>query len=144
MLTIKTATQNDLNWINNCYDKVNFVHSDLGNETIAIACYDSVPAGIGRLVTIDGNATELGGIYVFESFRGKGIAGEIVKYLLKFPTHFKDIYLLPFEPLANFYRQFGFTECLIDNSIPLKIKNKHSWCNQHYPQATLLFRLVRD
>lgn len=68
-LTVRIVKKAEMEWINKCYNEVEFVHSNFDKEIIAVAELDGHRAGIGRLVTIDSNYLELGGMYVFESYR---------------------------------------------------------------------------
>ncbi len=43
------ATSNDLEWINNQYDSIGFVRSDLKRDTVAIITYNNEYAGVGQL-----------------------------------------------------------------------------------------------
>jgi hypothetical protein len=51
-LTVRTVKKAEVEWVNKCYDEVEFVHSNLDKEIIAVAELDVHRAGIGRLVTI--------------------------------------------------------------------------------------------
>src|SRR5438128_1026460 len=83
-LQIRAAEKQEMAWINGCYDEVEFIHSHFDSEIIAVAEFDGEKAGLGRLVKVDEQNLELGGMYVFESFRNKGIAKEIVTFLLTY------------------------------------------------------------
>ncbi len=61
-MSIQMATSNDLEWINNQYDSIGFVRSDLKRDTVAIITYNNEYAGVGRLVQIDEDTLEMGGI----------------------------------------------------------------------------------
>ncbi|MBW1299013.1 GNAT family N-acetyltransferase [Aquimarina litoralis] len=128
-ITVIRAEKEDINWINKKYTEVDFVASNYEDEYIVIAKIDNENAGLGRLVKIDKNNIELGGIYVFPNFRGKGIAENIVQALLaKNPFDKTTIWCLPFENLLNFYFKFGFDLC--ENiPPPEKIADKLKWCN---------------
>ncbi len=69
MIRIRTANRSEIEWINKCYDEVEFVHSIFDKEVIAIAEFNNQNAGIGRLVRINSDNLELGGMYVFDAFR---------------------------------------------------------------------------
>lgn len=143
-LQLRPADKSEIEWINSCYDQVEFIHSDFDNEVIAIAEFGGQKAGLGRLVKIDETHVELGGMYVFEFFRGKGIAKELVKFLL---THVKSsqvVYCIPFEHLLPFYKQCGFTNCSDLKSIPEKILDKYRWCQEKYTHPTALLVLAPD
>lgn len=142
MLKIRTAERDEMTWVNNCYDKVNFIHSQFENEIIAIAEFNGEKAGLGRLVKVDDENLELGGMYVFESFRGKGVAREIVNFLLAHVKPFQTVYCIPFEHLLHFYKQCGFTNCSNFRPVPKKILDKYHWCQKKYTHPTALLVLT--
>ncbi len=141
-VSIRTANRSEMDWINERYDEVEFVHSHFDKETIAIAEIDGKKAGIGRLVIIDANHLELGGMYVFEEFRNRGIAGKIVAFLLKHALSFQTVYCIPFEHLVPFYKRYGFTPCSDLNAVPVELREKVLWCKTKYPQQTALLQLI--
>lgn len=130
-----------MEWINSCYDQVEFVHSSFDNEIIAIAKFDDRKSGLGCLVKIDEQHLELGGMYVFENFRNKGIAKEIVEFLLTHVQPSQKVYCIPFEHLLGFYKQCGFTNCSNLDLVPLKILDKFNWCQEKYSHPTALLVL---
>lgn len=140
-LLLRTAEKSEIDWVNECYEQVEFVHSNFDNEIIAIAEYKGETAGIGRLVRIDEQNLELGGMYVFESFRNKGIAKEVVKFLLTLVKPSQTVYCIPFEHLLPFYQQYGFKKCIQLESVPSKILDKYHWCLKKYPEPTALLIL---
>jgi len=139
-MSLKTATIHDLEWINTKYREVDFVPSNYNNEHILIAHVSKKEAGLGRLVKIDANNTELGGIYVFPEFRGQHVADCIVTGLCN-QNPFKNttIWCLPFENLVPFYMRFGFTPHT-NGQIPTEIAKKLEWCNapNRYKQRVIL------
>lgn len=141
MIKIRAAVKTDLDWINQKYQEVDFIPSILEKEIIGIAEYEGQRAGIGRLVTIDTAHAELGGMYVFEPFRGKGIAKELVKFLLKQARSFKTVYCVPFEHLSSFYEGFGFVPCSNLEQVHHEVATKYEWCKSHYSQSTSLLFL---
>jgi N-acetylglutamate synthase-like GNAT family acetyltransferase len=141
-IQIRPALEDDIEWINERYKEVDFVPSVFEKEIIAIAEYEGQRAGIGRLVQIDEHHAELGGMYVFEPFRGKGIAKVIVRFLLKHAHSFQTIYCIPFEHLSSFYMEFGFAPCVDQTVVPKEVMTKYQWCQRHYPQPTALLSLL--
>lgn len=137
---IRKADNSEINWINSKYQEVDFKPSNFDNEYIVIAEYDNKKAGLGRLVKIDDENLELGGIYVFKDFRKLGIADKIVSALChqhQLPQ--KTIWCLPFEHLQEFYEKFGFIPAEKSTiSIPKDIAKKHQWCNTNYDKNVLL------
>lgn len=138
MIQIRQALQLEIDWVNTCYEEVDFRPSSFDKEIIAIAEYKGQKAGLGRLVSFDSNTLELGGMYVFKAFRKKGIAGKIVEFLMKFSSK-QNIYCIPFEPLIPFYAEFGFINCRNHEEAPYSILQKYLWCQEKYPtQVSLL------
>ena len=138
--TVKQAEKNELNWVNAKYSEVDFVKSNYENEYIVIAKVGNENAGLGRLVKIDKNNIELGGIYVFPNFRGLGVAENIVRNLCdRNPFGGSVIWCLPFENLLNFYSKFGFQNCK-NIKAPEKVASKLNWCNSEsqYGKTVLL------
>lgn len=139
-VTVKKAEINEMNWINTKYSEIDFVKSNYENEYIVIAKIEGENAGLGRLVRIDKNNIELGGIYSFPNFRGLGVAESIVRNLCEEnPFGESTIWCLPFENLYNFYSKFGFKKCENINA-PEKVARKLEWCNSEstYEKKVLL------
>ncbi|HDR7807497.1 TPA: GNAT family N-acetyltransferase, partial [Bacillus cereus] len=110
-MSIQLATSNDLEWINNQYDSIGFVRSDLKRDKVAIITYNNEYAGVGRLVQIDEDTLEMGGIFILPQFRGLQLAGELVLFLVETAkkSQIQNVYCLPFEELENFYKKYGYT-----------------------------------
>lgn len=143
MLQLRLAKRSELGWINECYDRVEFIHSNFDNEIIAIAELNGQKAGVGRLITIDKETLELGGIYVLESFRNKGMAKELVTFLLKQAKPGQIVYCIPFEHLASFYKKCGFASCANLEDVPKDILKKYFWCREKYTNPTALLVLKK-
>ncbi len=140
-LKIRAAERQEIAWINDCYDQVEFIHSHFDSEIIAIAEFNEEKAGLGRLVEVDEKNLELGGMYIFEAFRGKGIAKEIVSFLLTYVKPSQTVYCIPFEHLLHFYKQCGFVNCSKFESVPKTILDKYHWCQEKYTHPTALLVL---
>jgi predicted GNAT family N-acyltransferase len=143
MVSIRRAKKSEMEWINESYDAVQFLHSNFEKEVIALAEITNQKAGLGRLVNINEKNKELGGIYVFEAFRGRGIARKIVQFLLAQSSPGQTIYCIPFEHLVPFYQEFGFECCTNFDQVPAEILNKQCWCKEKYPQSTALLFLLK-
>jgi N-acetylglutamate synthase-like GNAT family acetyltransferase len=142
-ITIRNAEESELDWINKKYDEVDFVHSNLEKELIAIAEVDGVRAGIGRLISIDEKNGELSGMYVFDEFRGMGVSRHIVSFLLENKGLTKRIFCLPFAHLEKLYQSFGFERSESGQNLPKKVRDKFEWCNEHYKhEVLLLYRTI--
>ena len=143
-IKLRKAKESDINWINSKYEEVNFLASNFDNEIIAIAQLDKVDCGVGRLVKLDEQNLELGGLYIFSPYERKGIGGKIVNFLLrKKPNKKATIWCIPFAHLYFFYLKFGFK--LVDDSsrkIPAKVLKKLRWAQKNHENEVLL--LVRE
>ncbi|MNQ78792.1 hypothetical protein D3C85_937140 [compost metagenome] len=139
-IKIQKAKEVEIEWINKKYAEVDFKKSVFENELIAIAEFKNLNSGLGRLVKIDSENYELGGMYVFQEFRNKGIAEKIVEFLICSENLVgKNIWCLPFENLEKFYAKFGFKIAeKTKNEIPKEIIEKHNWCNNTYEKKVLL------
>ena len=141
MSHIRNAYPEEEPWINERYREIGFVPSNIARELVAIAEHEGSRAALGRLVPVNADCAELGGIYVLPEFRGLGIATEIVSYLLRQGVTCKKIFCLPFAHVGHLYIGLGFRPCEEAEDVPEEIKRKHRWCNSHYEHRTLL--LVR-
>lgn len=142
MFQVRLAERSEIEWINHCYDEVEFVRSTFDKEEIAVAEVNGEKAGLGRLVKVDGKNRELGGMYVFEIFRGQGIAKKIVEFLLEPTLTSQTIYCLSFEHLVPFYKQYGFRPCTNFEEVPKELLEKYLWCKEKYLRPTALLVLV--
>ncbi|AOT08839.1 GNAT family N-acetyltransferase [Pseudoalteromonas luteoviolacea] len=139
-ITIRKATDDEIHWVNEQYQRVGFKLSSLESDMIAIALIDGQKVGVGRIQKITEFDAELGGMYVNPDFRGVGIAKKIVTFLVENALQYRQLYCLPFEHLAPFYKKFGFDEVIETGvDIPDMVLSKHHWCNEIYEHRTLLF-----
>ncbi|WP_409344415.1 GNAT family N-acetyltransferase [Paenibacillus sp. MBLB4367] len=143
MITIREAEASDLCWINDQYGRADFLPSTLVNETVVIARWQDQKAGLGRLVRIDADHAELGGIYTLDAFRGKKVAHAIVRHLTEEARKSGDahVYCIPFGHLRHFYERFGFRLMRDAEEAHEQVKKKYEWCLQQYAEPTLLMKL---
>lgn len=134
-MNLRTARLEEEGWVNEQYAAVGFIPSDLAKDTVVIAELDEAPAGLGRLVRAD-NAYELGGMLVFERFRGRGVARAIIDELLRIADD-RDVYCIPFAELEALYASAGFIPC--DNA-PNAVREKFAWCQTAYDKPVLLMK----
>lgn len=130
-----------MSWANRQYDKVGFKHSAFADEYIAVAELNGKKVGLGRLQKVDELTAELGGIYVQEEYRGKGVAAKIVSFLVERSAHYQQVFCLPFAHLEHFYYQYGFNPTLAKIAVPDMVKSKLNWCNTTYQEPTKLLVL---
>ena len=122
-MSIQMATSNDLEWINNQYDSIGFVRSDLKRDKVAIITYNNEYAGVGRLVQIDEDTLEMGGIYILPQFRGLQLAGDLVSFLVETAKKLQvpNVYCLPFEELKTFIRNMAILRSIIRKKLFIQL-----------------------
>lgn len=140
MTNLRILPVAELPWANARYAEIGFQPSTPA-DFIAVAEIDGERAGIGRLVPVDAETGELGGMYVLPGFRGHGVAAAIVGYLLK-ASPYRRLYCIPFAHLEHFYRGFGFVTPAAGDPLPAAVAGKTDWCRTTYPDPVSL--LVRD
>jgi len=136
---LRAATASDARWINERYAEVRFLPSDLSREVVVIASIDDEPAGIGRIVDVDEQSCELGGMLVFEQFRGRGVARAIIDELLQHARG-RDVYCIPFAELEGLYGSAGFART---EYAPQEIREKFEWCQRTYEKPVILTVILR-
>jgi len=141
-ISLRLATTNDLAAVNRRYAEVDFVASHQG-ELIVLASHDEKVSGQGRVVKIDAESGELGGIYVFPGNEGLGIARRVVDFLIK-NSELSILYCLPFAELEGFYSSMGFRSVTNMDKVPEIVTKKHQWCNATYDKLVLLLELRKQ
>ena len=140
-ITVRRANKSELDWINLCYREVNFLASDYETEIIAIVEVEGEKAGLGRLVKINNEVWELGGMLVLEGYRSLGLSKKIIKFLLEQVSE-TTIYCIPFENLFALYNSMGFEIVTDIGVVPKKVIDKFEWCKKTYPTDVLLLKQV--
>lgn len=136
---VRRARPDETAWINERYDEIEFKRSAPERDFMLVAELDGERAGLGRLVPVGEDACELGGIVVFEQFRGRGVARAIVDELLRNAGE-RAIYCIPFSDLVPLYAAAGFVET---GSAPRPLMEKVEWCKVTYPRGVTLMRYQR-
>ncbi|HYI11471.1 MAG TPA: GNAT family N-acetyltransferase [Thermoanaerobaculia bacterium] len=139
---LRLAVAADEGWINAAYADVHFQLSDLSRELMVVAEVDGERAGIGRLVPLSDQACELGGILVFDQFRGRGIALAIVAELLRHAAG-RTVYCVPFTDLEPIYARAGFVLCEEEPGRLPKLQEKLDWCRREIDRPVSLMVLSR-
>jgi GNAT superfamily N-acetyltransferase len=136
VIEIRAAGTGEADWVNERYGEVQFIPSDLTKDTVLIAELDGQPAGLGRLVPVTEDACELGGMLVFETFRGRGVARALIDALIE-RANGRTIYCIPFAKLEDLYAAAGFER---SETAPNDVQEKFDWCQRTYDQPVLLMR----
>jgi N-acetylglutamate synthase-like GNAT family acetyltransferase len=136
---LRRATEADEEWINAAYAEVHFQPSDLARDLVIVADLDGVHAGIGRLVPAGETACELGGMLVFDAFRGRGAARAIIDELLRHADG-REVYCIPFADLEPIYTKAGFARRGRDGTLPAHILEKLDWCAREMTRVVILMQ----
>lgn len=123
-------------WVNARYAEIDFKTSDFARDLVLIAEIDGTPAGLGRLVPLDESSCELGGMLVFESFRGRGVFRALIHDLLRLAGD-REVYCVPFADLEAMYTAFGFARC---EAAPPAIREKVEWCGRTYVRGVVVMK----
>jgi N-acetylglutamate synthase-like GNAT family acetyltransferase len=135
---LRQATAADSHWINAAYADVHFQPSDLEHELVIVAEVEGEHAGIGRLVPAGGDACELGGMLVFDRFRGRGLARAIIDELLR-NAEGREVYCIPFADLEAIYAKAGFVRFEgEEQSLPEYVQKKLAWCRTEIDRDVIL------
>jgi N-acetylglutamate synthase-like GNAT family acetyltransferase len=135
-ITLRAASPGDLAWINERYRSIDFRLST-PDDLQVVAELDGKPAGLGRIVPIEGRIGELGGMLVFDEYRGTGLSKAIIAFLAQ-TNRFDFLYCLPFANLESLYEGFGFRRVDAGSSLPVKVREKYHWCAAFYNEPVLL------
>lgn len=139
----ETVDHESLAWVNDIYTEVDFHPSRLEDEMVVIARLDGRRAAIGRLVYLPDGSAELGGIVVLPEFRGKNISRAMIAHLIRCAGE-RPLYCLPFSKLEPLYASFGFERIKNDASVPQRLKEKLTYCAEHYDEDVLLMKRFKD
>ena len=139
-VTMRTPSPGELAWINARYREIDFLPC-APQDAVVVAEVDGKPAALGRIVAIAGRVGELGGMVVFDEFRGAGLAKAIIARLLD-TRKYDHLYCLPFGKLEALYASFGFRRVTDLAGVPAKVREKFQWCASFYPEPVLLMELA--
>lgn len=136
-MTVRRARPDELAWANDVYRRVDFVASDADCVQV-VAEDDGRKIGVGRLVPAGDGAYELGGMWVDEDARGRGVAKAIVAALIE-AADGAPLWCIPYARVADLYRGRGFFDAVVDDA-PVAVREKLAFCRARYPLAVVLLR----
>lgn len=137
-VVVRPMRPDELPWVNGQYALADFVRSDL-EDTILVAEVDGERAGVGRLVPAGEGHVELGGMYVVEAHRGRGVARALVEGLLH-QAQGRTVWCIPYARVQDLYRGFGFADPPDGVEPPPAVVEKLRFCRARYPVAVVLLR----
>jgi N-acetylglutamate synthase-like GNAT family acetyltransferase len=140
-MELRTASPDDAGWIEEQYRRAGFIPSDLSRHTVVVATDGGERVGLGRLVPAGEGMVELGGMWVTDPYRGRGVARALVEELIR-RAGASDVYCVPFADLEGFYASCGF-ERVKREAAPAALEEKLAWCEREIARPVLLMRLRR-
>ncbi len=144
--TYRKAIEKDLPWINEHYASVNFEPSKLPGEEIWLAESMGRPIGVGRLIELDSKTSELGGLFVLETFRKYGVSRQLIERLLaSVRAKPSAVYCIPLNHLVEYYKGFGFVNFGGSlEMLPERLRAKFKGCGQTHDVKHLLWLPIKD
>jgi GNAT superfamily N-acetyltransferase len=139
---LRIATIADSSCINAAYADVGFQPSDLSRDVMIVAELDGQHAGIGRLVPAGEEACELGGMLVFDAFRGRGVARAIIDELLRHADG-RTVYCIPFADLEPIYEKAGFRKRERGEELPKHVREKLEWCEREIASRPVILMTLQ-
>lgn len=121
------------------WDAIDFARSGEGDRVLVAVNMGGERVGQGRLVPAGDGHVELGGMWTRDDWRGRGVAGALVRALLEAAGD-ATVWCVPWADLAEFYKGLGLSESTSPESAPEKIREKLSLCRARYPRAVALLR----
>jgi predicted N-acetyltransferase YhbS len=139
MLRIRPAEPGDRPFIDTTYAAIQFP-AVTPDDLLLVAELEGERVGLGRLVQCAEDTVELGGIWVDGRHRRHGIAAAIVQDLLA-RAGARRVFCVPFTPLVDYYKRFGFVDAPRDASVPPLVRAKLDVCLVTFPQGVSLLRM---
>ena len=79
-------------------------------------------------------------MWVEDRHRRHGVAATLVRTLIERAAG-RRVYCVPFTPLVDYYKRFGFVDAPSDESVPVPVRAKLDVCRATFPQGVALLRL---
>jgi len=128
-------TEQELAWANQVYASLRFVPSTSADRLL-LARVDNQLVGMGRIVQLDEQNVEIGGIYVKESHRNKGVARRMVQRLAQETRQEPAAcWILGFRHLMSFYQSMGFDIVAKSQSWPCCVCKKVGVCGNTFSEG---------
>ena len=121
---------------NRAYASIEFLPSDPQRDRTWGVLREGEPIALGRLQHHPDGASEIGGFWVEEAHRGRGLARALVQHALEHAPADAKVWCIPFDHLAGFYLGFGMQRVTDPELAPASIREKLSWCTGNWIQGT--------
>jgi GNAT superfamily N-acetyltransferase len=138
MPTVRPAGPADREFIAATYASIGFEQTR--DDDVLVVEHDGSRVGLGRLIPVADDIVELGGIWTDERHRRLGIAATIVRALLERAAG-RRVYCIPFRPLADYYKRFGFVEARVAETVPRVVAEKVAVSERKFSQGVTLLRM---
>ena len=138
MPTVRPAGPADRDFIARTYASIQFARTPA--DDVLVAEHEGERVGLGRLVPVDEDTVELGGIWTDERHRRLGVAAMVVRALLE-RAGGRRVYCIPFRPLAGYYKRFGFIDAELDETVPRAVAEKVAASEKKFAQGVALLKM---
>ncbi len=91
---------------------------------------------LGRLQRYPDGAYEIGGFWVEEGYRGRGLARALVRHVLEHIPEGVEAWCIPYDHLTEFYLGFGMQLVTDPSQAPASIVKKLDWCIGNWSEGT--------
>lgn len=115
---------------NHVYRSLAFAPSDPEHDATYGRFEGAQPIALGRINQHADGAFEIGGFWVHERCRGRGLAGALVAHtILELPPDV-PCWCIPFQHLEAFYLSFGMRRVQATEEVPASIQAKREFCHE--------------
>ncbi len=125
------------------YEELGFKRTDPACTRMLAAHRGDELVGVGRLINLGVEAGvrsfELGGMWVKDSARRQGIAGQIVEHLIAWVPDGAALWCTPFADLMELYGAHGFVE-VERESAPAALAKRLEFCTAAHKEPVIVTR----
>lgn len=139
MVTIRRARPEEMEALQASWASIDFAPS--GADDVILVALDDAGArvGQGRLVPMGDGHVELGGMWVRDAWRGRGVASALVRSLLD-AAGGAVVWCVPWADLAAYYQGLGIPDVAPEETAPEGVRAKLAYCRARYARAVTLLR----
>lgn len=133
---IVSLRDDSLDSANRIYERNEFLLSDAERDRTWGVVLDGEPIALGRLQQYSDGAYEIGGFWVDEAHRGKGLARALVRHALAQAPADAEVWCIPYDHLTGFYIGFGLQLIVDAQQAPASIREKLNWCAGNWSEGS--------